>query len=334
MYDLLKTINQGGCSAKIPANILDSILQSVNMPSSSNLLVGNDTHDDAAVYKLNDEQAIIFTTDFFPPVCSDPFTFGQIASTNALSDVYAMGGQPLLALNLIMFPSQSIPIEVLSEILKGGQSKANEAGALIVGGHTIEDSTPKYGLAVVGTVHPDKIITNSSAMPGDVLILTKPIGTGTIMAGKRLNLVSDINYEKALDTMKQLNKEASKIMVKHNIKCATDITGFGFLGHLTKLANASNVNFEIYVDKIPILEGALDLIDMGCIPGSAFRNQEYVEKSRNYELTNCDYNKKMLLYDPQTSGGLLMCVPKLIVNDVLTELNKAHEHASIVGEIY
>ena len=352
-FDLLQTVEYGGCSAKISAELLEKVLNDIktNLTLNPAVLVGNDTHDDAAVYKINDEQAIIFTTDFFPPVCSDPFTFGQIAAANALSDVYAMGGKVLMALNLIMFPAQKIPLEVLTEILKGGQDKVSEAEALILGGHTIEDYPPKYGLCVVGIVHPDKIVTNACAKAGDVIILTKPLGTGTIIAGRRLGLVSDENYQKALESMKQLNKEAAKIMNKYEIRCATDITGFGLLGHLLKMIKASNVSFELDIDKVPFLDGALELIEMGCIPGAAFRNKEYCDSSYKACLVKTakkvclvktdaadndadNYNKSMLLYDPQTSGGMAICVPKEKAADMLEELKIHYPLSAIIGKIY
>jgi len=315
----------------------------LKLKDDKDLLVGTNTHDDAAVYKINDEQAIIFTTDFFPPMCSDPFTFGQIAAANALSDVYAMGGKVLMALNLIMFPSQKIPMEVLGEILKGGQEKVSEAGGLIVGGHTIDDNPIKYGLAVVGLIHPDKIITNAKAKEGDVLILTKAIGTGTIMAGQRLGLMEEESsaapsqkrgsYQKAIDNMKQLNKEASEIMNKHGIVCATDITGFGLLGHLLKMAKASNVCMNIDVEKIPFISGATELVEMGCIPGASFRNQSFVEAEKVF-VDYHNYEKKMLLYDAQTSGGMLMCVPEDKVVDVLSELRNFYVDTEVVGRIF
>jgi len=356
MYDLLKTVEYGGCSTKISAGILENALKGllVNRSISThsteqgehthfdirdNLLVGNDTHDDAAVYKLNDEQAIIFTTDFFPPVCSDPFTFGQIAAANAMSDVYAMGGKVLLALNLIMFPSKKIPIDVLPEILKGGEDKVREAEALIVGGHTIDDFPPKYGLAVVGLIHPQKIITNSNAKAGDVLILTKPLGIGTILAAKRLDMISEKNYQKAIDNMKQLNKEAARIMNRYDVTCATDITGFGLLGHLVKMANGSSVSIRLDIDSVPFLDGALELIENGCIPGAAFRNKEYVENQSIAEeiipalSIKKHYNKTMMLYDPQTSGGMAICVPAKKANDMLKELKMTYPESAIIGQI-
>jgi selenide,water dikinase len=333
-FDLLKTVEYGGCSAKLPANLLDNILSDLRVIKNENLLVGIDTHDDAAVYKINEEQAIIFTTDFFPPVCSDPYTFGQIAAANALSDVYAMGGQVLMALNLIMFPSKDVPLTVLSEILKGGQDKVNEAGGLIVGGHTIDDSSPKYGLAVVGLIHPQHIITNAMAQPGDVLILTKPIGTTAIMAGYKLNLTDDKNHSIALNSMKQLNKKASEIMRKYNIQCATDITGFGLFGHLKKMAAASDVCLEMDAKNIPFIDGAIELIEMGCIPGAAFRNQNFVESEKKYLITNnISYEQKMLCYDAQTSGGMLICAPKDQSADMLIELREHYPMSSIIGNV-
>ena len=334
MFDLLKTVENGGCSAKLNAELLDNLLKGLNFQKNERLLVGTDTHDDAAVYKLNDEQAIIFTTDFFPPVCSDPYTFGQIAATNALSDVYAMGGQVLMALNLIMFPSKNIPFEILPEILKGGNDKVTEAGGMIVGGHTIDDTPPKYGLAVVGLVHPEKVITNANAKQGDVLILTKPIGTGTILAGYKLNLTSNENLKLALNQMRQLNKKASEIMAKYNVLCATDITGFGLLGHLTKLATASNVSIEIMTDNVPFMTGAYELVSQGCIPGASFRNAEFVSKFPDIiSLKNNNYEKKMLMCDAQTSGGMLICVGQTQADDMLKELQEFYPEAKIIGKV-
>ena len=328
----MTTVEYGGCPAKLSPELLDGLLKKLNFVADKNLLVGAETHDDAAVYKLNDEQAIIFTTDFFPPMCSDPFTFGQIAATNALSDVYAMGGKVLLALNLIMFPSQKIPIEVLAEILKGGEDKVAEAEGLIVGGHTIDDYPPKYGLAVIGIIHPDKIISNAKAKDGDVLILTKAIGTGVIMAGKRLNLIKEEHYKIALNSMKQLNKEAANIMNKYDIECATDITGFGLLGHLIKMAKASSVCMNIDIEQVPFIDGALDLIEMGCIPGATFRNQQFVEADK-ININNINYEKKMLLYDAQTSGGMLICAPKDKVSEMMNELKSFYPNTKIIGKV-
>jgi selenide,water dikinase len=331
-FDLMSTVEYGGCSVKLPPEALDKLLKGLHFQIDEDLLVGTDTHDDAAVYKLNEEQAIIFTTDFFPPLCSDAFTFGQIAASNALSDVYAMGGKVLMALNLIMFPSSQLPIEVLRDILEGGADKVHEAGGLIVGGHTIDDFPPKYGLAVVGLVHPDKIITNAKAKAGDALILTKAIGTGTILAGKRMGLVDDHTYLKAIESMKQLNKSASDIMSKHGIVCATDITGFGLFGHLLKMAKGSNVCLQIDVDKVPFISGALDLVETGCIPGASFRNQRFVE-AENVDTSHCTYEQKMLLCDAQTSGGMVMCVPNDKADELVKELKIYYEDTAIIGSV-
>ncbi len=331
-FDLLTTVEYGGCSAKLSPKDLDLILSKLTPAVSENLLVSTDTHDDAAVYKINEETALIYTTDFFPPICSDAYEFGQIAAANSLSDVYAMGGKPLLALNIILFPGENIPLEVLAEILKGGQDKVMEAQALIVGGHTINDYPPKYGLAVIGIVHPDRVITNSRAKVGDVLILTKGLGTGIINAGKRLNEVSDADYKNSLETMKCLNAKGAELMQKYDILSATDVTGFSLLGHALKMARGSNVSFEINSRYIPILSGAYSLVDMGCIPGACFRNQSYTEKE--IQFNNIDYNIKMIMLDAQTSGGLLISCPEEKANNLLTDLiESVYPDSKIIGRV-
>jgi len=331
--DLLDTVEYGGCSAKIPASSLDEVLGVLPKIENERLLVDIDTHDDAGVYLLTDDIALIQTVDFFPPVCSDPYEFGQIAAANALSDVYAMGGTPLTALNLVMFPDETIPLDALTEILRGGMDKVAEAKAIIVGGHTINDYPPKYGLAVTGTVNPDNLVTNANARVGDVLILTKPLGTGVINAGRRIKEVVDEDYQNSLDTMKLLNKASAALMNKFGVRCATDITGFGLLGHALKLAQASGVKIVINSEAIPILPGAYELLDMGCIPGVAFVNQDFVGDSASFE-SSVDYNRKMLMFDAQTSGGILMAVSKDYKEDILKELQrKAHPNSSIIGEI-
>ncbi|MCK4748633.1 MAG: selenide, water dikinase SelD, partial [Bacteroidales bacterium] len=274
-FDLLTTIEYGGCSAKLPAGLLSEVLKELPISVDPNLLVDVNTHDDAGVYRINPDTALIFTTDFFPPVCSDPTEFGEIAASNALSDVYAMGGTPLLALNLMMFSHEQIPLEVFGEILRGGDRKVREAGALIVGGHTIDDHPPKYGLAVIGTVHPDNLITNAGATPGDVLVLTKSVGTGALVSGHKNRLTSDKDYRKALVQMKKLNRSGAEIAVKFGIKGMTDITGFGLAGHALKMAEASKVSFRIHSDRIPLLAGAYQVFEKGSIPGATFRNLEF-----------------------------------------------------------
>jgi selenide,water dikinase len=332
-FDLLQTVDQGGCSAKLPAQLLDSIVKGIPVLKRRELLVGAETHDDAAVWKVSADTAIISTTDFFPPLCSDPYEFGQIAAANALSDVFAMGGVAIMALNLVMFPSSRIDIAVLEEILQGGAHKVAEAGAALAGGHTIDDFPPKYGLAVTGTVHPDRIITNSCARPGETLILAKPIGTGTIIAGQRLGEVTAEDYQAALDGMKLLNKRGAKIMRAHGIRCATDITGFGLLGHVYEMATGSGMSVRLASTAVPLLNGAYDLIDLGCIPGASFRNLRYVDPHVRF-ADGLDYNLKMLLVDAQTSGGLLLASPPDQARAIIAELQEAgYPHAAAIGSV-
>ncbi|MGQ1891154.1 selenide, water dikinase SelD [Thermophagus sp. OGC60D27] len=333
-FDLLKTVEYGGCSAKLPPGELAGILSKLPQMHHPNIMVDIETHDDAGVYKLNDETALIFTTDFFPPICSDPFEFGEIAATNALSDVYAMGGTPLLALNLVMFSTVEMPLSVFAKILEGGYNKVKEAGALIMGGHTIEDHPPKYGLAVVGTIHPEKLITNAAARPGDILVLTKPLGIGVMVAAKRLNMAREEAYRTALDQMKMLNNVGRDVMVRHGIKCATDVTGFGLLGHALKMAQASGVSLAIKSKALPIISQAEQLAYDGCIPGAAFRNLDFVQSSLHV-AKSAEPHLKMLATDAQTSGGLLMCVPQEKAEAVLNELkaSKGLSQAAIIGEV-
>lgn len=332
-FDLLTTVEQGGCSAKLSPVQLSEILSKLPKIEHPNLLVGIETHDDAGVYKLDDGTALIYTTDFFPPVCSDGYEFGQIAAANALSDVYAMGGVPMLVLNLMMFSASRIPLEVFGEILRGGQDKVTEAGALVLGGHTIDDFPPKFGLAVVGKVHPNRLVTNAGARAGDLLILTKPLGTGIILAGQRAGLASDEAVRKALDSMKLLNKSSAVVMQDYGIRGATDITGFGFLGHGMRMADASQVSFRIQTDKIPHFSEAAELLEEGCIPGAAFRNLEFT-REQTFLHPSVSYEQKMLCCDAQTSGGLLMAVPPKLADEVLNSLKtKAGLPSSeIVGE--
>jgi selenide, water dikinase len=332
-FDLLSTVEQGGCSAKLSPLQLGEILAKLPRVEHPNLMVGIETHDDAGVYKLNDVTALIYTTDFFPPVCSDGYEFGQIAAANALSDVYAMGGTPLLVLNLMMFSATRIPLEVFGAILQGGHDKVVEAGALVLGGHTIEDFPPKFGLAVVGTVHPDRLITNSGVRAGDRLILTKPLGTGVILAGQRNGMTEDATVRKALDCMKHLNKSGAVVMQEFNLKGATDITGFGLLGHAMQMADASHVTLRINSQRLPHFPEALALLEEGCIPGAAFRNLEFV-KERTVFGSSLDYERKMLSCDAQTSGGLLMAVPADKTDEVLRVLKtKAGlPESAVIGE--
>ncbi len=331
--DLLKMVEYGGCSAKISPKQLEEILKVLPLPVDPKILVDIDTRDDAGVYKINDELALVLTTDFFPPVCSDPYEFGQIAAANSISDVYAMGGDPVLALNIMMFPASILPMDAYGAILKGGFDKASEAGVRIIGGHTIDDNPPKYGLAVTGFVHPERIITNAAAKPGDDLVLTKPVGTGIILAGHRLGIASDNDLEKAKEYMKLLNKSGAEIMKRFNVKGATDITGFGLAGHALKMARASGSTLVINMSCVPLIGDTYSLVDQGCIPGASFRNLEFGEKETGFE-ENLDYNLKMIAFDAQTSGGLLICVPHAVSDSLISELKATGlDKSAVIGRV-
>jgi selenide,water dikinase len=331
--DLLQMVEYGGCSAKISPKQLEEILKYLPLPDDPDILVDIDTQDDAGVYRVNDDLALVLTTDFFPPICSDPYEFGQIAAANSISDVYAMGGDPVLALNIMMFPAAKLPMETYADIIKGGYDKANEAGVRIIGGHTIDDFPPKYGLAVVGYINPAKIITNSGARPGDKLILTKPVGTGIIMAAQRLEMAGEADILEAKRLMKLLNRSGAEIMKKYNIRGATDITGFGLAGHALRMAMASKVSITLNMEKIPLIGSTYHLIDDGCIPGASFRNLEFVDEHL-FSLPGLDYNLKMIAFDAQTSGGLLMSVHADKTEAVLDSLHTAGlESACIIGSV-
>lgn len=331
--NLLDTVEYGGCSSKIPPRQLEEILSFLPLPVDPDILVDIDTHDDAGVYRINEQLALVLTTDFFPPVCSDPFEFGEIAAANSLSDIYAMGAKPLLALNIVMFPASKLPMEAYASILKGGFEKATEAGARIIGGHTIDDYPPKYGLAVVGTVSPDRVITNAGAKAGDRLILTKPVGTGIILAAQRLGLTGNENVLPALAGMKQLNRSGAEVMVNHDIKGATDITGFGLGGHALKMARASGVSIYISMKDVPLLPDVYRLAEEGCLPGASFRNLEYASGELN-DSSLKDYNLKMIAFDAQTSGGLLMSVPESLAESIVVELKEAGlPYSAIIGSV-
>jgi len=332
-FDLLTTVETGGCSSKIPPRLLEELLSGLPLSDDPKILVDIATHDDAGVYKISDDMALVLTTDFFPPLVSDGYEFGQIAATNSISDVYAMGGTPLLAMNIMMFPSSRIPLEVYSEILRGGYDKAKEAGVSIIGGHSIDDYPPKYGLAVIGTVHPEKIITNAGAKTGDVLILTKPIGTGIILAAHRLGMASAQQLEEVKRHMNRLNNDGARMMQKYGVTGATDITGFGLAGHALKMARGSGVTIRLSMNSVPLADGTYAFAEMACIPGAAFRNLEYVEREARFVET-LDYNLKMIAHDAQTSGGLLMSVSEAKADVLLADLRAAgHPEAAVIGTV-
>lgn len=270
------------------------------------LLVGTETGDDAAVYRLNDQTALILTVDFFPPITDDPFEFGAIAAANSLSDVYAMGGKPLIALNIVGFPA-SLDKDILGEILRGGYTKASEAGCLIAGGHTVDDPEPKYGLSVVGTVEPGKQVSNAGSRPGDVLILTKPLGTGIITTAGKQGIVDPEVMKGAVTAMSTLNRAASEAMMEVGVNSATDITGFGLMGHLKSMVRGSKVTAQVHLSRVPVLPGAWELLDQGVAPGGTHRNLQSVSDVVQWS-PDLGQREQLLLCDAQTSGGLLISV--------------------------
>jgi selenide,water dikinase len=285
---------------------LDAVLSKLPKQQDKNVLVGFDKADDAGVYRLGPSLALVQTVDFFTPIVDDPYTFGQIAATNALSDVYAKGGRPLLALNIAGFP-RKLSLDILAEILRGGAEKALEAGVLIVGGHTIDDPEPKYGLAVTGLVHPARFVSNAGARPGDVLFLTKPIGIGVITTGIKQDKTPPSVAAEAVRIMSQLNRAASEAMIQVGVHAATDVTGFGLLGHLYEMVDASGVAARISAAAVPVLPGAADLARQGAVAGGTARNLEWLADKVRWAPT-IDETTRILLADAQTSGGLLIAV--------------------------
>ena len=307
------------------------VLSHVPVMTHPNLLVGTETGDDAAVYRLNDETALILTVDFFPPITDDPFEFGAIAAANSLSDVYAMGGRPLLALNIVGFP-KSLDTAILGEMLRGGYAKANEAGCLIVGGHTVDDPEPKYGLSVVGIVEPGKQVTNAGAKPGDALVLTKPLGTGIITTAGKQGRVSLEVLQGAVAAMSTLNRAAAEVMVKVGAHAATDITGFGLMGHLKSMVKGSRVGAQVQLGRVPVLPGAWELLDQGVAPGGTHRNRQSVADAVSWhpDLTE---REQLLLCDAQTSGGLMISVASDQTEALLSELQASGVSGAVLGEI-
>lgn len=298
--------------------------------NDKNLIVGIDTSDDAAVYKLNDEMATIQTLDFFTPIVDDPYTFGQIAAANSLSDVYAMGGKPIVALNIVCFPN-CLNMNILGEILRGGADKVLEAGAVIVGGHTVQDDEPKYGLSVTGIVHPDKVLKNYGSETGDILILTKPIGIGIINTAIKAKIASKEAYEKAVKVMAYLNKYAGEIITDYNITSCTDITGFSLIGHAYEMAEPSKKTFRIFKDAIPFIKEAKEYASMGLIPAGCYENKRYLEGK--YLLNNVESWMEDILFDPQTSGGLLISCKEEDYIDILTRLEKLEVESAVIGRV-
>lgn len=327
---LTKLTKCAGCGAKVGAGVLSQLLEGIRVHRDPNLLVGFDKSDDASVYKLSDELALVQTVDFFPPIADDPYLFGQIAATNALSDVYAMGGEPKLCLNIMAVP-ETMPREAVHDILRGGYDKVYEAGALITGGHSILDDEPKYGLAVTGFVHPEKMLTNAAARPGDVLVLTKPLGIGVLTSAGKAELLTEETVAHMNRLMTTLNKSARDVMVRHRVHACTDVTGFGLLGHGFEMAQGSDVELHISVGTVDLLPEALEFARMGVLPAGMYRNRTFAEPA--VDAGTVETAVQDLLFDPQTSGGLLMAVAPEDADALLAELAPVVPSAQRIGTV-
>ncbi len=322
-----------GCASKMQAEYLQQVLADLPVSKHPNVLVGNSTSDDAAVYKLSNEIAIVQTVDFFAPIVNDPYYFGQIAAANAISDIYAMGATPIFALNVVGFPEKKLSQDVLKQILKGASDKAAEAGIEILGGHTVKDDEPKFGMTVSGTIHPDKIIDNSGAKSGDALILTKPLGSGIITTGIKKAVVNEDLEERAIAVMSQLNKTAAEIMKDFPVNACTDVTGFGLLGHLSEMTTGSKVNCSIEYSKLPFIEGLFSLPVADLISGGTKNNTSFVANKVTYDNRISEL-EKFIINDAQTSGGLLISVPMQYKNSFVQKcIEKGLEHTSFIGSI-
>ena len=327
---LTKLAKCAGCGAKVGAGVLAKLLDGIRVHSDPNLLVGFDKSDDASVYKVTDELALVQTVDFFPPIDDDPYTFGQIAATNALSDVYAMGGEPKLALNIMAVPD-CLPKEAVHALLRGGYDKVYEAGAIITGGHSILDDEPKYGLAVTGFVHPDRLLTNSGAKPGDVLFLTKPLGIGILTTAAKAELLEPEELRRVTVLMTTLNKGARDVMVKYRVHACTDVTGFGLLGHGLEMAQGSDTELHLQTAGLDFLPRALDFAGMGILPAGMYRNRSFAADF--VEPGQVPLAVQDAMYDPQTSGGLLIAVHPDDADAMYAELRTAVPSAQRVGTV-
>ncbi len=316
-----------GCAAKMGPGDLSAALAPLERRTDPRILVGRETFDDAGVYQLTPELALVQTLDFFAPIVDDPYDFGRVAATNALSDVFAMGGEPITAMNIVGFPVGQLPLSALTDMLRGGQDAVHDAGAHIIGGHTITDEELKYGLSVTGTIHPQRILTNAAAKPGDALVLTKAIGTGILSTAAKRGALGAAAQTALVKSMTTLNAAASRAAMALGLECATDVTGFGLLGHASHVARASNATLVIHVSKVPLLLGARDALAAGALTGGAARNDTYLEPLVNWGRTTTE--ERAFLVDPQTSGGLLVAVPQSKLSDYLSRVDGAVQ----IGEV-
>jgi selenide, water dikinase len=320
-----------GCAAKLGAAELRSVMERVTPATDGRVLVGYGSSDDAGVYLLRDDLALVSTVDFFTPIVDDPFDFGRIAATNAFSDVYAMGGQPLSALNIVAFP-EDLDLAILTTILEGGASVARSAGVAILGGHTIKDAEPKYGMAVTGIVNPQRIVTNAGARPGDVLVLTKPLGTGILTTARKRDAILPEELDEAVRAMTTLNDVAARAMLAAGAHAATDITGFGLLGHADNMARASNVGLVIRAESVPFMARVLELIDAGVVPGGTRHNADTHASFTGF-AASVPEAVRLGLSDAQTSGGLLIGVAPQDVDALVYDLRSSGSLAAIIGEV-
>ena len=328
---MTKLAQCAGCGAKVGAGTLAKMLEGFKTHTDPRLIVGYDKSDDASVYYLDENTALVQTTDFFPPIVDDPYLYGQIAATNAISDIYAMGGEPKLALN-IMCVSDQMDKKAVQEVLRGGYDKAYEAGLIITGGHTINGAEPIYGLAVSGFVHPDKVLTNSGALPGDVLILTKPLGVGILTTSAKADMVEPEVMDRIYKQMATLNKAARDIMVKYSVHSCTDVTGFSLMGHGYEMAQGSGATLHIKSADVPYHPEAYELAEMGFIPSGAYRNREFAEAGVK-NVAGISRALEDIFFDPQTSGGLLFAIPADEAEACLAELKQAIPAAAIIGYV-
>lgn len=313
---LTSMTHTAGCAAKIGPGTLAGILENLPRFEDPNLMVGIETSDDGAIYRVSDEVALIQTLDFFPPMVDDPYVFGQVAAANALSDIYAMGGEPRVALNIVAWPNCVNP-RFLGEILRGGADKVKEAGAVLAGGHSIQDDVPKYGLSVTGFVHPDKVFKNCGAKPGDVLILTKPLGTGIVNTAVKAELASKEAEAEVIRVMTTLNRKAKQIIERYEIHSCTDVTGFGLAGHSIEMAEGSGVTIELCMSALPIQQAAPEYAKMGLIPEGAYRNRAFA--GDRVDVGETEEYLQDIFFDPQTSGGLLVSVDPETAEKILED---------------
>ncbi|MEG1966347.1 MAG: selenide, water dikinase SelD [Clostridia bacterium] len=327
---LTKLAKCAGCGAKVGAGVLQKLLRDLPVHADPNLIVGFESSDDASVYRVSDQLALVQTIDFFPPVVDDPEAFGRIAAANALSDIYAMGGEPKVAQNVLVIPD-NMPETMVQAILRGGYQKVFEAGAILSGGHSIHGGEPIYGLAVTGFVHPDHVLRNSGARVGDVLLLTKPLGIGVYLTARKAGMLCDAEEQRAIAQMEQLNRSARDAMQGFDVSACTDVTGFSLLGHAVEMAEGSHVSLKIDAQAVPLLPEALLLASMGLLPEGMYKNRAFAQErvdTGDVELALCD-----LFFDPQTSGGLLIAVAEAQADALLTKLQAETPAARRIGRV-